>query len=110
MTGRALTVDAPPSYPGVVYGSIHRAGEEMPSVMRSEASEASGQIGQGWGSGGVAPTKRQQIESYLDYLGPDEAKTLGARGITTGLRNNGVDVSERYVKQALDARNGHGKP
>lgn len=114
VTGRTVQWDAPPAAAygtlspyGPLHGSIHRSDADSPSVMRSEASEATGQIGQGWGSGGVAPTKRQQIESYLDYLGPDEAKNLGARGIKADLLNNGVDVSERYVKQALDARNGH---
>jgi hypothetical protein len=82
----------------------------------SEASEATGQIGQEWGSGGEAPTKGSQVDAYLDAIGPEGARELKARGITAALQNRGVDVSERYVRQRLEARtgapsrNGHGEP
>lgn len=95
----------PVQVPGRLHGELHRDPVgEMPWRERSEAAEVTGQTGHGWGSGGVATTKRQQIESYLDYLGPEAALGLGARKITNDLRKHGVDVSERYVKQALDDR------
>lgn len=82
----------------------------------SEASEADGQFGQGWGSGGEAITKGSQVDAYLDAIGPEGAKELKARGITRALQNRGVDVSERYVRDRLEVRmgtpssNGHGRP
>jgi hypothetical protein len=47
-------------------------------------------------------TKRQRIEEYLDWLGPDEVQNLTVRELTTELAGQGLEVTERYVKQILD--------
>jgi hypothetical protein len=47
-------------------------------------------------------TKRQRIEEYLDWLGPEELKNLTVRELTTELASQGLEVTERYVKQILD--------
>jgi Protein of unknown function (DUF2637) len=50
--------------------------------------------------GGV--TKRQRIEEYLDWLGPDELQNVTVRELTAELASQGLEVTERYVKQILD--------
>jgi hypothetical protein len=47
-------------------------------------------------------TKRQRIEEYLDWLGPEELQNLTVRELTTELAGQGLEVTERYVKQILD--------
>jgi hypothetical protein len=47
-------------------------------------------------------TKRQRIEEYLDWLGPQELQTLTVRELTGELAGQGLEVTERYVKQILD--------
>ena len=47
-------------------------------------------------------TKRQHIEDYLDWLGPQELQNLTVRELTTELAGQGLEVTERYVKQILD--------
>jgi hypothetical protein len=47
-------------------------------------------------------TKRQRIEEYLDWLGPQELQNLTVRELTTELASQGLEVTERYVKQILD--------
>jgi hypothetical protein len=47
-------------------------------------------------------TKRQRIEDYLDWLGPEELQGLTVRELTADLKENGLEVTERYVKQILD--------
>jgi hypothetical protein len=47
-------------------------------------------------------TKRQRIEEYLDWLGPDELQHLTVRELTSDLASQGLEVTERYVKQILD--------
>jgi hypothetical protein len=49
-------------------------------------------------------TKRQRIEAYLDRLGPEQANSLTVREITSDLNHEGLEVTERYVKQVLDQR------
>ena len=54
---------------------------------------------------GAAPagmTKRARIEEYLDWLGPDELQQLTVRELTAELAGQGLEVTERYVKQILD--------
>ena len=47
-------------------------------------------------------TKRQRIEEYLDWLGPEEMVNLTVRELTAELAGQGLEVTERYVKQILD--------
>jgi hypothetical protein len=49
-------------------------------------------------------TKRQRIEEYLDWLGPEELQHLTVRELTADLQENGLEVTERYVKQILDSQ------
>ena len=47
-------------------------------------------------------TKRARIEEYLDWLGPEELQHLTVRELTAELASQGLEVTERYVKQILD--------
>ena len=47
-------------------------------------------------------TKRQRIEEYLDWLGPEELRNVTVRELTAELASQGLEVTERYVKQVLD--------
>jgi hypothetical protein len=49
-------------------------------------------------------TKRQRIEEYLDWLGPEELQNVTVRELTAELAGQGLEVTERYVKQILDQR------
>jgi hypothetical protein len=49
-------------------------------------------------------TKRQRIEAYLDRLDPEQLRNLTVRELTAELANEGLAVTERYVKQILDQR------
>jgi hypothetical protein len=49
-------------------------------------------------------TKRQRIEEYLDWLGPKELQHLTVRELTADLASQGLEVTERYVKQILDTQ------
>ena len=54
------------------------------------------------GGDGAGVTKRQRIEEYLDWLGPEELQNITVRELTTELASQGLAVTERYVKQILD--------
>jgi hypothetical protein len=47
-------------------------------------------------------TKRARIEEYLDWLGPEELRNVTVRELTAELASQGLQVTERYVKQILD--------
>jgi hypothetical protein len=49
-------------------------------------------------------TKRQRIEEYLDWLGPEELQNITVRELTSDLASQGLEVTERYVKQVLDTQ------
>ena len=49
-------------------------------------------------------TKRQHIEAYLDRLSSEQLQNLTLRELTAGLANEGLEVTERYVKHILDQR------
>jgi hypothetical protein len=49
-------------------------------------------------------TKRQLIEEYLDWLGPKELQNLTVRELTGELASQGLEATERYVKQILDSQ------
>jgi hypothetical protein len=57
-------------------------------------------VGDGPDPAGV--TKRQRIEEYLDWLGPQELQNVTVRELTAELAGQGLEVTERYVKQVLD--------
>jgi hypothetical protein len=100
----ALGWNAPPNGPPGVwppgsYGHI-AAGHHLPENRQN------GQAGLAGGNG-AAPagvTKRQRIEEYLDWLGPEELQNVTVRELTADLQENGLEVTERYVKQILDAQ------
>jgi Protein of unknown function (DUF2637) len=54
------------------------------------------------GGDGAGVTKRQRIEEYLDWLGPEELQNITVRELTTELASQGLEGTERYVKQILD--------
>ena len=56
----------------------------------------------GNGNDPAAVTKRQRIEDYLDWLGPEELQNVTVRELTSELASQGLEVTERYVKQILD--------
>ena len=49
-------------------------------------------------------TKRQHIEAYLDRLSSEQLQNLTVRELTADLANEGLEVTERYVKHILDQR------
>jgi hypothetical protein len=62
------------------------------------------------GGDGAGVTKRQRIEEYLDWLGPEELQNLTVRELTTELSSQGLEVTERYVKQILDQQQSPAQP
>ncbi|HWD42175.1 MAG TPA: DUF2637 domain-containing protein [Actinomycetota bacterium] len=63
------------------------------------------------GSGdGAGVTKRQRIEEYLDWLGPEELRNVTVRELTAELAGQGLEVTERYVKQILDQQQSPTQP
>jgi hypothetical protein len=55
-------------------------------------------------------TKRQRIEEYLDWLGPEELQNVTVRELTAELAGQGLEVTERYVKQILDQHRPAARP
>jgi len=90
-------VGAPPGWLPGAYGA-NPAGQHLPENPQN------GQAGlpAGAGGDGAGVTKRQRIEEYLDWLGPEELQNLTVRELTTELAGQGLEVTERYVKQILD--------
>jgi hypothetical protein len=93
-TGWNLPLNGSPA-PG--YGT-NPAGHHLPE--NSQNGQTS--LPAGAGRDGASMTKRQRIEEYLDWLGPEELKNLTVRELTTELASQGLEVTERYVKQILD--------
>jgi hypothetical protein len=89
----------PSGWPPGVYGHVP-AGHHLPENRQN------GQPGLPVGDGGdpAGVTKRQRIEEYLDRLGSEQANSLTVREITSDLKAEGLEVTERYVKQVLDQR------
>jgi hypothetical protein len=69
-------------------------------------NQQNGQTGlpDGAGGNGAGKTKRQHIEAYLERLGPEQLQQLTVRELTADLANEGLEVTERYVKHVLDQR------
>jgi Protein of unknown function (DUF2637) len=84
-------------WPQGLYGPVP-AGQRLPENPQN------GQAGLAAGAGADPPgvTKRQRIEEYLDWLGPEELQHLTVRELTAELAGQGLEVTERYVKQILD--------
>ena len=89
----------PGGWPPAAYGA-NPAGHHLPENSQN------GQTGLPAGDGAepAGMTKRQRIEDYLDWLGPEELQNLTVRELTADLANEGLEVTERYVKQILDQR------
>jgi hypothetical protein len=84
----------PPGTPGA-----NSAGHRFPENSQN------GQTGVPAGAAGDgAGTKRQRIEAYLDRLSSEQLQRLTLRELTTALANEGLEVTERYVKHILDQR------
>jgi Protein of unknown function (DUF2637) len=87
----------PNGWPHGPYGP-NPAGHHLPENRQN------GQPGLPVGHGGdpAGVTKRARIEEYLDWLGPEELQNLTVRELTAELASQGLQVTERYVKQILD--------
>ena len=79
------------------YGGVP-AGHHLPENPQNGQTR----LPAGMVSDGAGMTKRQRIEEYLDWLGPEELQNLTVRELTTELAGQGLEVTERYVKQILD--------
>ena len=88
---------APGGWPPGAYGPVP-AGHHLPE------NQQNGQPGLAVGNGAdpAGVTKRQRIEEYLDWLGPEELQNVTVRELTAELAGQGLEVTERYVKQILD--------
>jgi Protein of unknown function (DUF2637) len=75
-----------------------------PAGHRLPENPQNGQAGLAAGAGAdpAGVTKRQRIEEYLDWLGPEELRNITVRELTADLAGQGLEVTERYVKQILD--------
>jgi hypothetical protein len=88
----------PGGYPPGAYGRVP-AGHHFPENSQN------GQTGLPAGAGrDSAVTKRQRIEAYLDRLSSEQLQNLTLRELTAALANDGLEVTERYVKHILDQR------
>jgi hypothetical protein len=90
-------VGAPNGWPQGLYGGVP-AGHHLPENSQNSQSG----LLAGAGGDGAGMTKRQRIEEYLDWLGPQELQNLTVRELTAELAGQGLVVTERYVKQILD--------
>jgi hypothetical protein len=89
----------PAGWPAGLDGSI-RAGHHLPENPHN--GQAGLPVGDGAEPAGV--TKRARIEAYLDRLGSEHLRNLTVRELTSNLQAEGLDVTERYVKQVIDQR------
>jgi Protein of unknown function (DUF2637) len=74
------------------------AGHHLPE--NSQNGQAG--LGAGASSDPAGVTKRQRIETYLDRLSSEQLQNLTVRELTAELGSQGLEVTERYVKQILD--------
>jgi hypothetical protein len=77
---------------------------QMPSPTPSENLQSL-QNGQGGNGDRAEALKRHQVEAYLAALSARQLDRLTAREVADTLKGQGVEVSERYVAQLLDAWN-----
>jgi hypothetical protein len=91
----------PPGVPGAWPPGSHASVQAGHHVPENPQNRQAGLVaGNGGEPAGV--TKRQRIEEYLDWLGPQELQNLTVRELTAELAGQGLEVTERYVKQILD--------
>jgi hypothetical protein len=100
----ALGWNAPPN--GSDHGWLPGAYGPVPAGHHLPENRQNRQAGLAAGNGAdlAGMTKRQRIEEYLDWLGPEELQHLTVRELTADLQETGLEVTERYVKQILDAQ------
>jgi hypothetical protein len=87
----------PHEWPAAAHGPIGPAHRLPENPQNRQAGLAAGN-----GAGAAGVTKRARIEEYLDWLGPEELQQLTVRELTAELAGQGLEVTERYVKQILD--------
>jgi hypothetical protein len=92
-------VGAPNGWPQGLYGGVP-AGHHLPENPQNSQTG----LPAGAGADGAGATKRQRIEEYLDWLGPEELQNVTVRELTAELAGQGLEVTERYVKQILDSQ------
>ena len=88
---------SPNGWPQGLYGGVP-AGHHLPENPQNGQTS----LPAGAGGDGAGVTKRQRIEEYLDWLGPEELQNVTVRELTADLADQGLEVTERYVKQILD--------
>jgi hypothetical protein len=88
---------SPNDWPQGLYGGVPAAHRLPENPQNSQTT-----LPAGGGGDGAGMTKRQRIEDYLDWLGPEELQNLTVRELTTELAGQDLEVTERYVKQILD--------
>jgi hypothetical protein len=100
----ALGWNIPPNGPPGAWAPVSSgdisAGHHLPENPHN--GQAGLRVGKDADPAGV--TKRQRIEEYLDWLGPEELQNVTVRELTAELAGQGLEVTERYVKQILDAQ------
>ena len=123
--GKPLGPIAPPPLDGLLPGAVWRsdglewnvpphtlpsgwlpgAYGRVPAGHHVPENSQNGQTGLPPGAGrDGALTKRQRIEAYLDRLSSEQLQNLTLRELTAALANDGLEVTERYVKHILDQR------
>jgi hypothetical protein len=88
----------PGPWPPGAYGA-NRAGHRLPENSQNGQTGLPDEPGRD-----AAGTKRQRIEAYLDRLSSEQLQHLTLRELTAALANDGLEVTERYVKHILDQR------
>jgi len=98
----ALGWNVPPN--GLSPGWLPGTDGQVPAGHHLPENRQNRQAGLAAGNGAdpAGVTKRQRIEEYLDWLGPDELQQLTVRELTAEMAGQGLEVTERYVKQILD--------
>jgi hypothetical protein len=96
---------SPNGWPTSAYGA-NSAGHHLPENSHNGPTGLTG--GAGRDPAGI--TKRQRIEEYMDWLGPEELQHLTVRELTSDLAGQGLEVTERYVKQILDQQQSPPQP
>ena len=89
----------PGAWPPGTYGS-NSAGHHVPENSHNPQTRPPAGVSRN----GAGITKRQHIETYLDRLSPEQLRNLTVRELTADLANEGLEVTERYVKHILDQR------
>jgi hypothetical protein len=94
-----LSHSLPSGWAPGAYGRVP-AGHHVPENSQNRQTG----LPAGAGRDGAGITKRQRIEAYLDRLSSEQLQHLTMRELTAALANEGLEVTERYVKHILDQR------